>query len=201
MTNLRTKIYGRDMAMNDRSKSTVAAYLDAAGRADRTEPRPSDWRGGKGRRGPLATWLLRERVAIARGKTPGAASTLLTWEEVAQLAYSDGVRRPGGEAYSERQLSKAWSDLAQRGLVPKLVGQEGAVSLGPITPPPQPQVRAPPTLAPQPVSQPATPPAQPTISKPAGQRVLPASPGLPAGFEDLLNPKVIDPKKPNPPKA
>lgn len=132
------------MAMTDRPKSTVAAYLDAAGRANRTEPRPSDWKGGKGRRGPLATWLLRERAAIVRGKTPGEAATLLTWEEVARLAYQDGVYRPGGQPYSERQLSKAWSDLAGRGLVPRLVGQAGTIAPAPISQPPQPQVRAPP---------------------------------------------------------
>ena len=108
--------------MADRKPSTVAAYLKAGKRDD-----DIGVKGGRGRRGPLGAWLLREKDAIVEGKRSAPA---LTWQEVSALAAADGiVRKRSGTPYPDYQVRKAWSDLAKARLVPR--GQDDAVARGP----------------------------------------------------------------------
>lgn len=125
--------------MVERKPSSVAAYLRSGKR-----PGTKAWTGGQGRQGPLGAWLLREKDAIVEGRSTAPA---LTWREVADLAAADGVTRPGGSPYAERDVSKAWSNLLARKLVPRNTndapkrsapparGQGGAASAGGDRPP------------------------------------------------------------------
>ena len=97
--------------MADRKPSTVAVYLKDAKRPGNTASS-----GGRGRRGPLGGWLLRERNAIAEGRK---AVPALTWREVSALAAADGIVRKDGSPYPEREVRKAWSNLADARLVPR----------------------------------------------------------------------------------
>ena len=101
--------------MADRKPSTVAAYLKKAKR-----PGGVALSGGRGRRGPLGGWLLREKNAIADGRK---AVPALTWREVSALAAADGIVRKDGTPYPEREVRKAWSNLADARLVPR--GSDG----------------------------------------------------------------------------
>lgn len=108
-------------SMTARTRSTVADYLAAGSR-----PKTASWKGGRGRRGPLGNWLLKEKAAITEGKL--RADVPLLWPEIADLAASDGVVRPDGSPYRAGDLSRAWSELAKRGLVPKLTDPAAASS-------------------------------------------------------------------------
>lgn len=98
--------------MADCKLSTVAAYLRAGKRDD-----DIGVKGGRGRRGPLGAWLLRERDAIVQGKN---TVPTLTWREVSALAAADGIVRRSGTPYPDYQVCKAWSDLAKARLVPRM---------------------------------------------------------------------------------
>lgn len=98
--------------MADRKLSSVAAYLKAGKRDD-----DIGVKGGRGRRGPLGAWLLREKDAIVEGKSTAPA---LTWREVSALAAADGIVRRRGTPYPDYQVRKAWSDLAKARLVPRM---------------------------------------------------------------------------------
>lgn len=97
--------------MADRKPSTVAAYLKAGQRLGGVASS-----GGRGRRGPLGAWLLREKAAIVEGR---AAIPALTWREVSALAATDGVVRGDGTPYPDSEVRKAWSNLASARLVPR----------------------------------------------------------------------------------
>lgn len=97
--------------MAERKPSSVASYLRSGKR-----PGAVAWKGGRGRQGPLGAWLLREKAAIVEGRGTVPA---LTWREIADLAAADGITRPGGAPYAERDVSKAWSNLVARKLVPR----------------------------------------------------------------------------------
>ena len=102
--------------MADRKLSTVAAYLKAGKRDD-----DIGVRGGRGRRGPLGAWLLREKDAIVQGRKIVPA---LTWREVSALAATDGILRKSGTPYRDHEVRKAWSNLVKARLVPH--GQDDA---------------------------------------------------------------------------
>lgn len=97
--------------MADRKPSTVAAYLKAGQRLGGAAAI-----GGRGRRGPLGAWLLREKTAIVEGRSTIPA---LTWREVSALAAADGVVRKDGTPYLDSEVRKAWSNLANARLVPR----------------------------------------------------------------------------------
>lgn len=99
--------------MAKRAPSSVATYLRSGKR-----PGAVAWKGGRGRQGPLGAWLLREQAAILEGRN---AVPPLTWREIGDLALADGVTRPDGAPYPERDVAKTWSNLLAR----KLVGRQG----------------------------------------------------------------------------
>lgn len=111
--------------MADRKPSTVAAYLKAGQRLGGVSAG-----GGRGRRGPLGAWLLREKAAIVEGR---AATPALTWREVSTLAATDGVVRRDGTPYPDSEVRKAWSNLANARLVPR--GPAQAVPKETVSPP------------------------------------------------------------------
>ena len=110
--------------MADRKLSTVAAYLKTGKRDD-----DIGVRGGRGRRGPLGAWLLREKDAIVQGRQIVPA---LTWREVSALAAADGILRRSGTPYRDHEVRKAWSNLVKARLIPRGHGDAAVGSPQPL---------------------------------------------------------------------
>lgn len=82
-------------------------------------------RGGRGKWGSLARWLLEKENRVRY--EAGIQSGQLYWDDVAEWAAEAGVRRPDGSPWDRRRMSEAYNDLRRRGLLGgwTTVGQPG----------------------------------------------------------------------------
>lgn len=196
------------MPQNPESKpkgSAVRAWV-AAGQ------RPVRGKGGRGRLGDIGRFLRREAEEIVRGREDEG----LTWDDVAMAAAQAGIAKPDGSPFPGASFSTIWGRLVRRGIIQPHTAQPGptpATGARPQHQVPDDQIR--PRESPSRQGQAGDrsvglPPPTPTVTTPPRgtspnstqnePRAPPSGSPLPAGFEDLLNPGVSDPKKPNPPK-
>ncbi len=144
-------------------------------------------KGGRGRFGAPLRFLEQAADEIRQAREERG----LTWDDIAQAAASAGLTRVDGSPYPGGTLSKAWGRVKKRS---ERSGKADAPS------PHQPRQLQQPNASREPQELPRPAPQEPVPTPEPAPRSLATPSGLPPGFEDLLNPRVTDPKKPNPPK-
>lgn len=95
-------------------KSSVEIFMSS-----RLEPSRT---GGAGRKGELTRWLLREAEAIGRARSPDNPSPL-TWDEIAEIVFTDGVVPGPDRRYSAHQIRAKWSQLLVSNKLPSSIGR------------------------------------------------------------------------------